>query len=131
MALSKRRQDPVEPDLTSVSDFQLLDKLVKLCSKERSTELKTVAWEIISRYSAHFAANAPEKVIPPDSQLGDARWGDAKRVEVIFGLKRGVLNSLHAAKLIKSKSLDEGRDGKRAKRLYDLLSIQSYLNSKQ
>lgn len=131
MASPKRRQAHVEPDLTSLSDFQLLNKFAEHCSKERSHALKMIAWEIMRRYTAYLAASAPPKVVPPEPQLGDARWGDAKRAEMIFGLKRGVLNSLHAAKLIKSKSLDEGRDGKRAKRLYDLLSIQSYLNSKQ
>jgi hypothetical protein len=90
-----------------------------------------IAWEIMRRYTSHLATIAPTKVVLPDPQLGDARWGDAKRAEAIYGLKRGVLNSLRADDLIISKSLDEGRGGKRAKRLYDLVSIQSYLNSKQ
>jgi hypothetical protein len=129
MALPKRRQDPNEPDLTSLSDFQLLNSLAEHCNKERSHALLKVAWEIMRRYTAHSGANAPEKVEAPNPKLGDARWGDAKRAEIIFGLKRGVLNSLSAANLIISKSLDDGRNGKRAKRLYDLVSIQDYLNS--
>jgi hypothetical protein len=131
MASSKRMPDPEEPDLTSHTDFQLLNALTDLVSKENSKRLKLIAWEIMRRYSIHLDKPDPTKSKDCNTILGDSRWGDAKRVEVIFGLKRGVLNSLRESKLIISKSLDEGRDGKRAKRLYDLLSIQSYLYNEQ
>jgi hypothetical protein len=129
MALPKRRQDPNEPDLTSLSDFQLLNSLAEHCNKQRSHALLKVAWEIMRRYTAHSGVNAPEKVEATNPKLGDARWGDAKRAEVIFGLKRGVLNSLAEHGQIKSKSLETNPDYKRAKRLYDLVSIQQYLES--
>ncbi|MEO5914119.1 MAG: hypothetical protein ABIS50_07795 [Luteolibacter sp.] len=77
----------------------------------------------------------PTKPKDYNSVLGNARWGDAKRVEEIFGIKRGVLNGLREDELIKSHPPEEDRkeDGDppaiRAKRLYDLISIVEYLES--
>ena len=122
--------DNETPDLTSQSDFQLLNHLTEHASKERSYALRAVVWEIMRRYTAYLTITPPTKAVPPDSRLGDARWGDAKRAESIFGLKRAVLNRRCEEGLIKSKSLNEGKCGKRAKRLYDLLSIEAYLHSK-
>lgn len=130
MAKTRRIPDPVVPDLTEQSDFQLLNLLAEIASKERSAPLQSVSWEIMRRYSAHLSAIPPAKPAHSSAKLGDARWGDAKRAEAIFGMKRGVLNSLAEHGLIKCKSLDQGRNGKRAKRLYDLVSIEEYLGAK-
>ena len=136
MYTPKRRPEPEEPDLSSQSDFQLLNAFTSLVTKERS-QLKTIAWEIMRRYSSYLDKPIPTKVKNHDISLGSARWGDAKRVEVIFGLKRGVLIRLREAGLIKSSALEEDRkDGGaspavRAKRLYDLISIAEYLESEK
>lgn len=135
MASPKHRQYPEEPDLITQSDFQLLNSLTNLVSKENSQSLKAVAWEIMRRYSDFLSKPEPTRVKDYISILGDARWGDAKRVEVIFGLKRGVLDRLSKADKIKSKALDEDRKNAgdapavRAKRLYNLISISEYLES--
>ncbi len=84
------------------------------------------------RYTSHLEDSA--KPVPKDytSTLGDARWGDAKRVEQIFGTKRGVLHRLSDEGVVTSCSLESERsDGKtckttRAKRMYSLLSIAEH-----
>ncbi len=134
MYTPKRRPEPEEPDLSSQSDFQLLNAFTSLVGREHSQPLKTIAWEIMRRYSS-FLDKPPiaAKARNHDTILGGARWGDAKRVEAIFGIKRGVLIRLREAGLIKSSALEEDRkDGGaspavRAKRLYDLISIAEYL----
>lgn len=133
MATSKRMSDPEGPDLTSQSDFQLLNSLAELTSKERSQPLQRVAWEIMRRYTAHLQAS--EKPVPKDynATLGEARWGDARRVDAIFGIKRGVLHDLSDEDLIKNASLNKDNIKKgmakstRAKRLYCLVSIADYI----
>lgn len=130
MAKSSRKPDAQCQDLTLESDFYLLNRLTELATAERSQQLQQTVWEIMRRYSAHLSAIPPAKPAHRSAKLGDARWGDAKRAEFIFGMKRGVLNSLAEHGLIKCKSLDQGRNGKRAKRLYDLVSIEEYLGAK-
>lgn len=129
MSKTSRKTDFECPDPTKLTDFQLLQAFTELVSKERSHPLHHMAWEIMRRYTTHLAEITPNKEDSNSSSLGDTRWGDAKRAETIFGMKRGVLNSLSKHGLIKSKTLDQGRQGTRAKRLYDLISIESYLEA--
>lgn len=135
MAAPKRRPGPESPDLSTQSDFQLLNGFTSLVSKEHSQPLKEIAWEIMRRYSGCLSKSVPTRTKDYSSIIGDARWGDAKRVEAIFGMKRGVLIGLWEAGLIESNSLDKGRkkDGARpairAKRLYDLISVVEYVDS--
>jgi len=129
MAKSSRKPDAQCQDLTQKSDFFLLNSLTEQVTKERSQQLQQTAWEIIRRYTAHLAAIPPTHDAKPLAGPDDPLWGDAKRAEAMYGLKRGVLNSLAEHGLIKSKSLDQGRNGKRAKRLYHLGSIQEYLDA--
>ena len=137
MAAPKRRPDPESPDLSTQSDFRLLNAFTDLVSKEHSQPLKAIAWEIMRRYSGYLDKPVTAKAKNHDSSLGAARWGDAKRVEVIFGIKRGVLNRLREAGLIRSKPLEEDRKEEgaspavRAKRLFDLISIAEYLESRK
>lgn len=136
MSASKDKASSVTPDLTSQTDFQLLNAFLSLVSKEQSQPLTTIAWEIMRRYSSFLDKSVPTKPKDYDSILGIARWGDAKRVEEIFGIKRGVLIGLRDAGLIKTNSPEKGRreDGEppaaRAKRLYDLISIVEFLESR-
>ena len=135
MSAPKRKPAPEEPDLSSQSDFQLLNALINLVSKENSQSLKAIAWEIMRRYSGLLSKLVPTRTKDYSSILGDARWGDAKRIEAIFGMKRGVLIRLREAGLIRSKPLEEDRKEEgaspavRAKRLFDLISIAEYLDS--
>jgi hypothetical protein len=135
MAAPKRGPGPESPDLSTQSDFQLLNGFTSLVSKEHSQPLKEIAWEIMRRYSSYLDKPIPSKAKNHNSILGDARWGDARRVEAIFGIKRGVLIRLREAGLIRSKPLEEDHkdDGSsssvRAKRLYSLISIAEYLES--
>jgi hypothetical protein len=128
MAIAKRRSASHEPDLSTKSDFQLLNEFTALASPE-SSRLKAVAWEIMRRYTANLETCSKPEPKDYSSTLGDARWGDAKRVERIFGIKRGVLLGLVAKGLVITSSLDgEGSGDKscaavRAKRLYCLISV--------
>ena len=137
MAISRRTPAPEEPDLSSQTDFQLLNALTGLVSKEQSQQLKNIAWEIMRRYSS--CLDKPIPTIPKEyhSVLVNARWGDAKRVFEIFGMQRGPLTRLREAGLIKSNppekdSKNEGASpAAREKRLYDLISIVEYLESEK
>lgn len=132
MAISKRRTDPEEPDLSSQTDYQLLNAITSLVSKEQARSLKAVAWEIMRRYSS--CLDKPIPTTPPDyhSVLGNARWGDAKRVFEIFGMQRGVLLRLRETGLIETNPPENGKPpASREKRLYDLISIIEYLKSKK
>lgn len=132
MAIPKRRLASHEPDLTHQTDFQLLTDLTALASPE-SSRLKAVAWEIMRRYTAHLEARSKPESKDYSSTLGEARWGDAKRVEQIFGIKRGVLLRLAEEGVVKDCSLESERSGERdcqstrAKRLYCLVSIAEHL----
>lgn len=136
MAISKQGPAPEEPDLSSQTDFQLLNAFTSLVSKAQSQKLTTIAWEIIRRYSCFL--DKPVPTIPKDynSVLGNARWGDAKRVEEIFGMRRGPLTRLTKAGLINTNPPENGREddgakpAAREKRLYDLISIAEYLESR-
>lgn len=81
-----------------------------------------------ARVEQPFQANGAPSI------LGSATWGDAKRVYQIFGLKRGPLDRIRKAGLIVSRSMEEDCDedepsAVRAKRLFDLVSIEQYLRS--
>ena len=120
-------------NLVNLSDMQLFNALVRSVGSDASSALKDVAWEIIRRFSDSLADTEPAPQKNYEAILGEARWGDAKRVESIFGLKRGVLNRLREQKSIASVALEDevGEEGlpksARAKRLYDLISIAGYL----
>jgi hypothetical protein len=135
MSAPKRRPAPESPDLSTQTDFQLLNSLANLVSKEASSQLTVVAWEIMRRYTTSLGSQGPTKRCGYEAILKDARWGDAKRVEAIFGIKRGVLIRLREAGLIRSKPLEDDREDAgevpavRAKRLYELISIAEYLES--
>lgn len=133
MSASKDKAGSVTQDLSSQTDFQLLNAFTNLVSKEQSQQLTTVAWEIMRRYSSFLDKPIPTRPKDYDSILGIARWGDAKRVEEIFGIRRGVLIRLRKAGLIKTNPPEKGgkNDGgapaAREKRLYDLISVAEYL----
>lgn len=135
MSSPKRRRAPNECELCSLSDFHLLHKFTDLVCEEHSLEAKAVACEIMRRYtSARVETQSATNGDP--STLGSSRWGDATRVYEIFGIKRGPLDRLRRVGLIKSSSLEEGKDGDvvsavRAKRLYDLISIEQFLRSQK
>jgi len=133
---TKDKASSVIPDLSSQTDFQLLNAFTRLVSKEQSQQLTTIAWEIIHRYSSFLDKPVPTKPEDYHSVLGNARWGDAKKVEEIFGMKRGVLNRLGDAGLIKTNLPEKGSKNDGApplaweKRFYDLVSIAEYLESR-
>lgn len=135
MASPKRRQGSHDPDLILQSDFKLLSDFVELVGSHPSQQLKPVAWEIMRRYTSHLGASAKPEPKDYYATLGDARWGDAKRVESIFGIKRGVLLRLADEGVVKSCSLESERTDEvvgqstRAKRLYCLVSIAEYFES--
>lgn len=135
MALSKRRDGSLEQDLTTRSDFQLLNDFTQHIGSHPSGQLKSIAWEILRRYTAHLEASAKPEPKDYSATLGDARWGDAKRVEQIFGIKRGVLNRLFEEDAVKSSSLESECSDEvagqsiRAKRLYCLVSIAEHLEA--
>ncbi|MCP5543862.1 MAG: hypothetical protein H7A49_08140 [Akkermansiaceae bacterium] len=124
MVAPRRKPAPLEPDLSSLPDFQLLHELLAHVSEERFSKLKALAWEMMRRYTAWVAEQPPASSRDYNAILGEARWGDAKRVEAIFGVKRGVVNGLVDKGLIKSKVLGEDPDTsttsvkKKAKRIY-------------
>lgn len=133
MQKSRHKPEPGEPDLTQLTDFQLLNRHAELAAKERSHPLQQTAWEIVRRYTADLAAS--EKPAPKDyhATLGEARWGDAKRIEKIFGIRRSVLLRLAAEGSVKSSSLQSMEDDAaaaptRAKRLYCLVSLAEHLD---
>ena len=132
MASPKRRHSSPEPDLILLSDFQLLHDFTELVGSHPSQQLKAVAWEIMRRYTSHLEASAKPEPKDYNATLGDARWGDAKRVEQIFGTKRGVLLRLADEGVVTSCSLESERsDGEtckttRAKRMYSLVSIAEH-----
>jgi hypothetical protein len=133
MASPKRRQAPDELELCLLSDFHLLHNFTDLVCREHSLQAKGLACEIMRRFTA-TRVEQPFPACGKPSVLGDARWGDAKRVYQIFGLKRGPLDRIRKARLIESRSLDEDQDEEgsaavRAKRLYDLISIEEFLRS--
>lgn len=136
MASPKRRQSSHEPDLNSQSDFTLLNDFVDLVGSHPSQQLKAVAWEIMRRYTSHLDASAKTGTKDYSSTLGHALWGDAKRVEQIFGIKRGVLLRLAEEGVVTDSSLESERSGEgacqstRAKRLYCLVSIAEHLERK-
>ena len=133
MASPKRREGSLEQDLTTRSDFQLLNDFTQHIGSHPSGQLKSIAWEIMRRYTAHLEASAKPEPKDYSVTLGDARWGDAKRVEFIFGIKRGVLLRLADEDAVKSCSLESERSDEveaqstRAKRLYSLVSIAEHL----
>jgi len=118
--------NPNDPDLTQYNDFQLLHHFTELISKESSPSLKVSAWEIMRRYNSHLSNNENKR---SNTERDNPMWGDAKRVEHIYGIRRGVLGRLRKEGLIISKPLEDGREGSRAKRLYNLRSIDAYLQS--
>jgi hypothetical protein len=133
MSAPKRRPAPEAPDLSTQSDFQILNAFTNLVSKEHSHELKMIAWEIMRRYASFLDKPLPPKAMDHNSILGDAKWGDAKRVEAIFGIKRSPLYALMDAGKIRSISLaddsNDARPSKRGKRLFDLASIAEYFDA--
>ena len=131
MSAPKRRPAPEVPDLSTQTDFQLLNIFISLVKKLASPDLIPVAWEIMGRYTSSLE-QAPPKRKDYDMLLGDARWGDAKRVEAIFGIKRSPLYRLIGEGKIRSTSLsdnDHANPSQRGKRLFDLASIAEYLDS--
>jgi hypothetical protein len=123
---SSHSSNPNDPDLTQYTDFQLLSYFTEIVGKELSPSLKLSAWEIMRRYAHQLSISDSKQTNTGDN---DPKWGDAKRVELIYGIRRGVLTSLHKERLITSKTLEAGRKGSRAKRLYSLRSIDAYLQS--
>lgn len=114
-------------DLTQYNDLQLLFIFTELVSKEAdSTSLQKSAWEIIRRYTNQLQKN--EKGIS-NTKHDEPKWGDAKRVMLLYGIGRTVLDNLRKKGLITSKALGKGRPGARVKRLYNLGSIDAYLLS--
>jgi hypothetical protein len=133
MASPQLSQAPHEDQHSRLTEFELLDAFTDVLCKERSLQARSLALEILRRYNA---MRLEQTLQPHASQsiLGGAMWGDAKRVYEIFGVKRGPLDRIRKAGLIESSSLDEGQeeDGSsavRAKRLYDLISIEKFLRS--
>lgn len=135
MPSSIRRRSPAEPDLTTRSDFRLLTDFTNLVGNHPSQQLKAIAWEIMRRYTSHLEASAKPEPRDYSATLGDARWGDAKRVEQLFGIKRGVLLRLAIDGVVKDRSLESECSGEgtcqstRAKRLYCLVSIAEHLEA--
>lgn len=130
MASPKRCQAPDERQLCQLNDFDLLHAFTDLVCKQHSLRAKELACEMMRRYTSPRAANPLDA--NDTSILGGAKWGDAKRVEMIFGLKRGPLDRIRKEGWIESRSLDYDQDepsAVRAKRLYDLISIEQYLRS--
>ena len=133
MAKSSRLLEKKVPDLSTLHDIQLLKALAD--SAREDSAIQPIALEMMSRYTSHLE----EKELPQQkdytSLLGEARWGDASRVESIFGMKRGLLGNLANAGSIESKSLkindtiDGAKKPARAKRLYNLVSIAKFLES--
>lgn len=133
MAVSKCGQAPQSAALTSQSDLQLLNVFTSLVCREQSLHARELACEIIRRFTVSREEQTFQSNCIP-SFLGIARWGDAKRVFDVFGLKRGPLDRIRKAGLIVSRSMEEDCDedepsAVRAKRLYDLISIEQYLRS--
>lgn len=118
--------------ISDLSDFEILHRITALVSKEHSVEAEILLLEIIRRFTSSRAERPREKN-GESSILGLARWGDAKRVYEIFGLKRSPLDRLHKEGKIVSRSLDDSADGcasyMRSKRLFDLISIEKFLRS--
>ncbi|MCB1129547.1 MAG: hypothetical protein KDN05_00360 [Verrucomicrobiae bacterium] len=87
------------------------------------------------RYTASLSAHEPKGKKDRGSILGETRWGDAKRVEAVFGIRRGVLRRLLIEGKIQSKHLEVDRPNSddaaavRAKRLYSFKSIEDYLET--
>jgi hypothetical protein len=128
-----RRQAPDERELCSLSDSHLLHNFTDLVCKEHSLQAKALACEIMRRYTAS-RVEQPFQTNGNSSIPGSEMWGDAHRVFQIFGIKRGPLDRIRKAELIESSSLEVDRSGDeksavRAKRLYDLNSIEHYLKS--
>lgn len=133
MATPKRCRTVNALDLSQLTHLDLLHTFTALVCNEHSSKLRDLALEIIRRLTATRTSH----VLPSDEHqfvLGSARWGDAKRVYEIFGLKRGPLDRLRRKRKIGSRSLDDTEDentpsSNRAKRLFDLISIEEFLRS--
>jgi hypothetical protein len=108
--------------ISDLSDFEILHRITALVSKEHSVEAEILLLEIIRRFTSSRAERPREKN-GESSILGLARWGDAKRVYEIFGLKRSPLDRLH------KDSADGCASYMRSKRLFDLISIEKFLRS--
>ena len=131
MASPEHCQAPDEHELKSFGDFQLFQQFLSLVSREHSSEVKALAYEIMRRYIALQEEQSEESLLIRRT-LGTARWGDARDVERIFGIKRGPLDRLRKAGKIDSCSLaDEPgkatQHASRNKRLYDLVSVLRYV----
>lgn len=135
MAIPKQRQGSDEPDLTNQSDFQLLNEFTALACSE-SSRLKAVALEIMCQYTSHLEVFAKPQGKDHTSTPGDARWGDAKRVEAIFGIKRNKLLRLVDEQHVVTSSLDNQEASYkpcaavRAKRLFSLTSVAEHVETK-
>jgi hypothetical protein len=120
--------------LSHLSDIEILHRITSLVSKEHSVETEALLLEMIRRFTAPKTTSPIQNTDRP-SILGIAKWGDAKRVYEIFGIKRGPLDRLWKKEIITSRSLDDDADdgspssSVRAKRLYDLVSIETFLRS--
>ena len=129
-ATSRQEQDGLL--ISDLSNFEILHRITALVSKEHSVEAEVLLLEMIRRFTASRADLLREKS-GESSILGLARWGDAKRVYEIFGLKRSPLDRLHKEGKIVSRSLDDSADecasSMRSKRLFDLISIEKFLRS--
>lgn len=120
--------------LSHLSDIEILHRITSLVRKEHSVETEALLLEMIRRFTAPKTTSPIQQADRP-SILGIAKWGDAKRVYEIFGIKRGPLDRLWKKEIIMSRSLDDDADdgspssSVRAKRLYDLVSIETFLRS--
>jgi hypothetical protein len=132
MSSAIRSQEHDGLHVSHLSDFEILHRIADLVSKEQSVEARTLLLEMIRRFASSRAASGATG--SKHSILGMARWGDAKRVYDIFGIKRGPLDRLRRSGKIESRSLDDVEDEQspssmRAKRLYDLVTIEKFLRS--
>ncbi len=134
MSAAKRSQKKDGRPISDLSDFEIVHRITDLVSKEHSAEAEVCLLEIIRRFTASRAERPPDKN-GKSSILGSARWGDAKRVYEIYGLKRSPLDRLYKEGKIVSRSLEDAEDGRassiRTKRLFDLISIEEFLRSPQ
>lgn len=133
MANTRHRPILHKADVKSYSDFRLFSEFAEIVSSQ-SVQIKDIAWEIIRRYSKYLESQTPPTTKDYRTILGDARWGDAKRVEQIFGIKRSVLRRLTEEGLVITSPLDSNKSGDsvkaaKAKRLYCLISIETYIDS--
>lgn len=139
MAVSKHKPTPEElPDLSSQSDFQLLDSFARVASRQASAEMMPIIWEIMRRYTSSLAKVESRLLLSLNIASGTSgfespKWGDCKAVEARYGLKRGVINGMIKRGEIVSSSNSEEKPGggrTRGKLVINFESVEKHLNSR-